>query len=123
MSNYAIRRSLFAAAASIALLSGPMASSSLGAAIVVKEKDSCGLGPWEIPGLPGFTLADSAVVFLPEAAGFFVVTCHGALPAGLSLGETFQGDVTCFGDDGTAAVGHVVATRSGRVSLQCRIPY
>ena len=78
--------------------------------------DQCGADPGDAPGLPGFDLANTTVVV--SANGGLHVTCYGSLPSGLTLPQTFQGDVIRRGEEAWSDVtGHIVATRSGQVML------
>jgi hypothetical protein len=91
-------------------------------AFVIRDRGvvECSADAGDIPGLPGFPISNSTIVFTPTGA--IRVSCFGTLPAGILLSETFSGDVTCLGDDGTVGGGHIVATKSGRVSYTCMIP-
>jgi hypothetical protein len=93
--------------ASVALtITAPTASA---AAIVYHANGSfeCGADPGDIPGLPGFDLANTTVVI--DSTGALHVTCYGSLPAGLSVPQTFVGSAVCRGDSGyadTPGLGH-----------------
>jgi hypothetical protein len=73
-----------------------------------------------VPGLPGFALANVTVVVAP--GGVLNVTCTGSLPEGLSVPETFAGDVRCIGDGDLVSTGRIVATKSGQVMVHCQFP-
>jgi hypothetical protein len=91
------------------------------AAFVVRERgtSSCVADPGDVPGLPGFDFDNSTVVAAP--GGVLTVTCFGSLPDGLSVSETFVGDVLCRGDTPQEnTVGQIVVTTSGRVTLRCK---
>jgi hypothetical protein len=104
--------------ASVALtITAPTASA---AAIVYHANGSyeCGADPGDIPGLPGFDLANTTVVI--DSTGALHVTCYGSLPAGLSVPQTFVGSAICRGDSGYADTpGLVIATRGGQVFITC----
>ena len=111
------------AAASGALAPGVAATTASAAAFVEHGRGvyECGADPGDVPGLPGFDLANTTVVV--SANGGLHVTCYGSLPSGLTLPQTFQGDVICRGEEAWSDVtGHIVATRSGQVMLTCRFP-
>jgi hypothetical protein len=93
------------------------------AAFVERDRNNftCGADPDDVPGLPGFGIANSTVVVTPTGA--LHVTCFGALPTDLSVPSTFVGHVICRGDPGQAdAVGDIVVTVSGRVTITCLFP-
>lgn len=93
------------------------------AAIVFHAKGSyeCGADPDDVPGLPGFDVADLTVVI--DATGALHVVCSGSLPDGLSVQETFVGPVLCRGDPGYAdTTGRIIVTTSGQVMITCLFP-
>jgi hypothetical protein len=102
---------------SLTVMAAP--ASAAGAVVIIQRGGSdCGLDSGDIPGVPEFTLANSTVVVAPN--GGLVVTCTGSVPEGVTINHTVAGDVACFGDFGTTTEGHLVATRSGNVSIMCR---
>lgn len=108
-----------AAILSLTVLAAP--ASAAGAVVIIQRGGSdCGLDAGDIPGSPGFLLANSTVVVTPN--GGLIVTCAGSVPEGVTVNHTFARDVTCFGDLGATTEGHIVATRSGNVQVMCRFP-
>jgi hypothetical protein len=100
---------------------GVTAGVASGAAVVLKDEDvACFTDPGDIPGAPGFPLPKATVVITPE--GGANLSCRGQLPDGFSLSETFQGDVPCRDPSGTVVTGHIVATKSGKVTMTCNFP-
>jgi hypothetical protein len=87
---------------------------------LVRGGDECGIDAGDIPGVPEFTLASLTVVARPN--GSLLASCSGSLPAAITLGATFQGEVLCVDDGPRFATGHIVATSSGRVSVTCLFP-
>ena len=91
------------------------------AAIVERSRGvvDCVADPGDVPGLPGFGFANSTVVIAP--GGVLNVTCFGQLPEGLSVPETFVGDVVCRGDaPNEDVIGQIVVTKSGQATLRCQ---
>jgi hypothetical protein len=105
-----------ASAATLALVPLAGTAQAAGASVI---KGECGLDAGDIPGFPAFPLERQTLVIAPDGNGELVISCRGTMPENLTLSETFQGDITCFGDRGIVT-GHVVATPSGQVSYQCR---
>jgi hypothetical protein len=107
--------------ASVALtVAAPSASA---AAIVYHAHGSyeCGADPGDVPGLPGFDLANATIVV--DATGALHVTCNGSLPDGLSVPQTFVGPVLCRGDESYAyTTGRIIATKGGQVMITCGFP-
>jgi hypothetical protein len=104
----------------VALLAGTTTPAIAASATVVIDRGgyTCGVAAGDLPGLPGFSLANSTVVVLDD--GSLNVTCTGSVPAGYSLDGTFAGDVVC--DDGQRLfTGHIVGTTSGRVMVMCHV--
>jgi len=98
-----------------------LAAPASGASTVLKDGDvGCFTDPGDIPGLPGFPLPKATLVLL--ANGGVVLSCHGQLPAGVSIDETFAGSAPCRAPTGEVVEAHVVATPSGRVLFACRFP-
>src|SRR4051794_8702062 len=97
-------------------------SSASASAIVIRDRGvvECSAEPGDIPGLPGFPISNATIAVTPTGAAH--VSCFGTLPAGISLSETFTGEGVCLGDNGVVGSQHIVATKSGRVSLTCLIP-
>jgi len=114
-----IARHAAALGAGVALMVAAAAPASA-AAIVERSRGNyeCTIDPGDIPGLPGFDLANSTVAIAP--GGVLNVTCTGSLPEGLSVPETFAGDVLCHGDSPVVTIGHIVATKSGQVISVCQ---
>jgi hypothetical protein len=99
------------------------AQSASAAAIVFHGHGAyvCGADPGDVPGLPGFDLANSMIVLDPTGA--LHVTCNGSLPDGLSVQQTFVGPVLCRGDEGYAdTTGRIIATKGGQVTITCSFP-
>jgi hypothetical protein len=99
------------------------AQSASAAAIVFHAKGSyeCGADPGDVPGLPGFDVADLTVVV--DATGALHVVCRGSLPGDLSVQQTFTGPVLCRGDEGYAdTTGRIIATKGGQVMITCHFP-
>jgi hypothetical protein len=99
------------------------AESASAAAIVFHGKGSyeCGADPGDVPGLPGFDLANSMVVV--DATGALHVVCWGSLPGDLSVQQTFIAPVLCRGDEGYAdTTGRIIATKGGQVMITCIFP-
>jgi hypothetical protein len=99
------------------------AQSASAAAIVFHAHGAyvCGADPGDVPGLPGFDLANATIVL--DATGALHVTCNGSLPDGLSVQQTFVGPVLCRGDEGYAdTTGRIIATKGGQVTIQCSFP-
>jgi hypothetical protein len=93
------------------------------AAVVALDRNTyvCGADPADVPGLPGFDIANSTVVVAPTGAVH--VTCFGELPPGLSVPTTYVGHVICRGDPGQAdSTGLIVVTVSGQVTITCLFP-
>jgi hypothetical protein len=87
---------------------------------LVRGGTECGIDAGDIPGVPEFTVGNLTVVAGPT--GSLLASCSGTLPAGATLSATFQGDVLCVDDGPRFAVGHIVATSSGQVSVSCHFP-
>lgn len=113
-----LQKTVCLALAAFALVASPLAQPASGAALVVKD-EPCAIDAGDIPGLPALVLDSSRVAILPN--GGLVATCQGTLPEGVSLSTTFQGEVRCF-DGVNTYTGHILATRSGQVSVVCRFP-
>ena len=115
-----IARCAAALGASTVLMLAAAAPASA-AAIVERSRGvvDCVADPGNVPGLPGFGFANSTVVTAP--GGVLNVTCFGQLPEGLSLPETFVGDVVCRGDaPNEDVIGQIVVTKSGQATLRCQ---
>lgn len=96
------------------------AQTASAAAIVYHANGSyeCGADAGDVPGLPGFDLANTTVVI--DDTDALHVTCYGSLPDGLSIPETFVGHAVCRGDEGYVdTLGLVIATKGGQVMLSC----
>jgi len=116
-----IARCAAALGASTVLMLAAAAPASAAAIIERSRGDfTCGADPGDVPGLPGgFGFANSTVVTAP--GGVLNVTCFGQLPEGLSLPETFVGDVVCRGDaPNEDVIGQIVVTKSGQATLHCQ---
>lgn len=99
------------------------APSASAAAIAYHAKGSyeCGADPGDVPGLPGFDLANTTVVI--DAAGALHVVCYGSLPDGLSVQQTFVAPVLCRGDEGYAdTTGRIIVTTGGQAMITCLFP-
>jgi hypothetical protein len=55
-----------------------------------------------------------------RANGGGLLSCHGWLPGGATLGHTFRGQVPCNGIPGVT--GRIIVTKSGRVNATCIFP-
>jgi hypothetical protein len=98
-----------------------MSPTASAAAIVYHANGSfeCGADPGDVPGLPGFDLANSTIVI--DSTGALHVTCYGSLPSGLSVPQTFVGSVLCRGDETYAdTTGKIIATTGGQVTIFCK---
>jgi hypothetical protein len=118
--NKRIARRAAAVGAGIALMLAVAAPASA-AAIVERSRGNvtCVADPGDVPGLPGFGFANSTVVIAP--GGILNVTCTGSLPEGLSVPETFVGDVVCRGDTPEQdVIGQIIVTKSGQATLRCQ---
>jgi hypothetical protein len=118
--NKRIARRAAALGVGIALMLATAAPASA-AALVFRQRGTsdCVTDPGDVPGLPGFDFANQTVVVAP--GGVLNVTCTGSLPEGLSVPETFVGDVVCRGDTPEQdVIGQIVVTTSGQATLRCR---
>jgi hypothetical protein len=115
-----IARRAAALGAGVALMLAAAAPASA-AAIVERSRGTftCVADPGDVPGLPGFGFANSTVVIAP--GGVLNVTCTGSLPEGLSVPETFVGEVVCRGDTPEEdVIGQIIVTKSGQALLHCQ---
>jgi hypothetical protein len=104
----------------LSLVTALATPASAGAVVVKNEHVGCFLDPGDIPGMPAIGLPEATLVLLPN--GGVALSCHGWLPARLSLERTFAGSAPCRGPNGEAVEAHVVGTTSGRLVFICRFP-
>jgi hypothetical protein len=111
----------FAGVLSLLAVATVLGTPASAATTVLKDGDvGCFTDPGDIPGMPGFPLPEGTLV-LRENGGV-TLSCHGWLPEGLSLTQTFSGTAPCFAPTGEVVEAHVVATTSGRVHFTCHFP-
>jgi hypothetical protein len=112
-------RLLIAAAVALTMFFAAQGAASGGAIVLKNEEVGCFLDPGDIPGAPHVDLSKGTVVIQPSGA--VVLTCHGELPAGVTVTETVNRYVPCFGPPPLEpTTGHIIATPSGQVTFTCR---
>jgi hypothetical protein len=85
---------------------------------VFKNGDvGCQTDPGDVPGFGAFALPKATQVLRAEGGG--VLQCHGWLPGGETLQQTFKQRISC---NGVAGIGRIMVTRSGRVNAVCQFP-
>ena len=83
--------------------------------------DQCHFEPGDVPGVDVAFTATCTFVHEPSPKGNLQVVARADLPKGYTLTETFRGTVNCS-FNGVESTGIIVATKSGKVVSECRVP-
>jgi hypothetical protein len=81
--------------------------------------DACHFEAGDIPGVD--QAFPATCIFVHEPAGNLQVVARAQLPEGYSLAQPYRSTVDCS-FNGVTSTGTIIATKSGKVVAECRVP-